>query len=78
MNNVKVATGEYINVYNDVLDIFVIINEPNDKFTIEQCGKAEDIVTEYLNNTTKEAEKEMEEKLDELFDFGTQVIIRNI
>lgn len=44
-----VATGFYINVYDDKKDIFVILNEPNDEPTPEEVTKIEEVVRKDIN-----------------------------
>ena len=86
---VKMALTQCINIYKDMdasketygrriplgYDVFIILNEPN--ATISQFGETADrvygIVRDYFDNGDKDT---MLEKLNDLFPYGVEVIIK--
>lgn len=44
------ATGFYINVYGNGVDVFVIINEANDEPTSTEVAKIEEMVEDAIEN----------------------------
>lgn len=76
----KLATGHYMNYFHDYGgDLFIIINEPNgdatERLDVQKLYKADKICTEYLSEVGSNFnKKELEEKLEEVFEYGIQVI----
>lgn len=76
----KLATGHYMNYFHDYGgDLFVIINEPNGDATegldVEKLNRADKICTDYLSSIESDFnKKELEEKLEEVFEYGVQII----
>ena len=46
-----IATGKYINVFDDWYDVFVIINEANREPTIDEVSQIDEVVLYHVNET---------------------------
>ena len=72
-----IATGEYINVYGNGVDIFVIINEANDRPTPEEVDKISDMVSYAIENNLPLRENRTEfiqETLDWISESGLNCV----
>ena len=74
------CTGEYINIYGadneDYRDIYVIVNEANDRLTSEKVDATEKEVIRYKNGEIDKDELQLILE-DNLFSFGVQIIENN-
>lgn len=76
MRELSITTGQYINVYKDGVDMYVIINEAN--------GIVDDHIirsaTTYLENFAEKndlndfSKFDLEEKLEKYFKYGVHII----
>ena len=76
----KLCTGHYMNYYDTVLSgggLFIIINEANGNVSAEKMHRAEKICEKYVTEEyiDKDARKELEDALEEVFEYGVQVYI---
>ena len=75
---VDMTTGNYINVFNDDLDVFVILNEANDMPTTEEVDLIASTVKELLDKNEDDMEvyyKEINKLGLNCTSFGIQVIV---
>lgn len=79
------CTGHYFNYWKDdgKFDLFIIINEGNyeavDQMPMEIFNKAISICDEYVKDREmiEEEREELEQLLEEIFEFGVQIFKRN-
>jgi len=81
--NVVTVVGSYINVYSIGVDVYVILNEPNDQPRSHEVGVISETIGKLLNDKTETiTENKVYEALDKLelkclkFGFSVNIIIR--
>lgn len=76
MENEKHFTvGNYINLYDEEKEVWVIINEANDEPSYKQIRKTMDIMEMYFE---KMELRKMKEELEEIFVYGVQIFINRL
>jgi hypothetical protein len=73
--NGNFAVGNYINLYDEEKELWVIINEANDELSNEEILEAEDIMGKYFD---KMELRKMRKELEEIFGFGVQIFINQL
>lgn len=81
MGEIKMSVSQCINIYAvtedgiipPMYDVFVVLHEVEDPVDKNKTDKVEEIVNEYFHSFDI---KTMESKLNDLFPWGTQVIIQ--
>lgn len=78
-----IATGKYINVFDDWYDVLVIINEANREPTIDEVSQIDEVVLYHVNETydsiatLENAILMYLSMMDiECIDYGVQIIVR--
>ena len=69
------TVGNYINMYDDEKEIWIIINEANDEPTYKQIIKVEDIMEKYFE---KMELRKMKEEIEQMFEYGVQLFINGL
>lgn len=77
-----IVSGDYINVYNENVDIFIILSEPNSRPTIDEIELIKTLVYDnYLDTdpiNTEDLEQDIGQLALECTKFGFQVIVEDM
>lgn len=75
----NLCTGHYMNYYNENgNDLFIIINEGNEPVGVRKLHRAEEICNRCIDKygISEDVRKELEEQLEEVFEYGVQILIK--